>query len=81
MVGPYTIKRQRAEALMLWCVTMIDPATGWIKMKEVKNKEAFTVATAVEQTWLNCYPWPTEITFDRGSEFMGDFATMVSNDY
>jgi hypothetical protein len=66
MVGHYTIKRGGAEALTLWCVTMIDPATRWFKMKEVKNEEAFSVATAVEQTWLNRYPWPTEIIFDRG---------------
>jgi hypothetical protein len=61
-------------------VTMIEPATRWFKMKDVKNKELFTVATAVEQTWLNCHRWP-EIIFDRGSEYMGELATMVSNDY
>jgi hypothetical protein len=67
MVDPYTIKRRGAEALTLMCVTMIYPATGWFEMKDVKNKEVFTVATAVEQTWLNQYPWATEIIFDRGS--------------
>jgi hypothetical protein len=46
MVGPYTIKRRGAVALTLWCVTMIDPATSWFEIKEVKNKQAFTVATA-----------------------------------
>jgi hypothetical protein len=67
MVGPYTIKSFGAEDLTLWCVTMIDPATGWFEMKEVKNKESFTVATAVQQTWLNLNPWLTESIFDRGS--------------
>ena len=81
MIGPYTIKRRGADPLTLWCVTMIDPATGWFEIKEVKDKEAFTVATVVEQTWLTRYPWPTEIVFDRGNEFMGEFAQMVSNDY
>jgi hypothetical protein len=70
MVGPYKLG---PEAHTLWCVTVIDPATGWLEMKEVKNKEAFTVATAVEQTWLNCYSWPTEIIFDKGSEIMAQF--------
>jgi Integrase zinc binding domain len=81
MISPYTIKRRGKDPLTLWCVTMIDPATGWFEMKEVKNKEAFTVAQIVEQTWLTRYPWPTEIVFDKGTEFMGEFAQMVANDY
>jgi transposase InsO family protein len=60
---------------------MIDPATGWFEMKEIPNKEAFTIASIVEQTWLTRYPWPTEVTFDRGKEFMGEFARMVEKDY
>jgi hypothetical protein len=41
MVGTYTIKRLGEEALTLWCATMIDPATRWFKMKEVKNKDIY----------------------------------------
>ena len=82
MIGPYTFKRQGKKPLKLWCVTMIDPATGWFEMREVKDKEAFTVvALAVEQAWLTRYPWPTQITFDKGKEFMGEFAEMVAKDY
>ena len=50
-------------------------------MKHVKDKEAMTVAAAVEQTWLIRYPWPTQVVFDKGKEFMGDFAAMMTNDY
>jgi transposase InsO family protein len=60
---------------------MIDPATGWFEMKEIPNKEAITIANIVEQTWFTRYPWPTQIIFDRGKEFMGEFAKMVKNDY
>ena len=60
---------------------MIDPATGWFEMREIPNKEAFTVASLVEQTWFTRYPWPTQIIFDRGKEFMGEFARMVEKDY
>ena len=81
MIGPYTIKQTKNEPLTLWCVTMIDPATGWVEVKETKNKEAFTVATIVEQTWLTRYPWPTKIIYDKGTEFMKEFATMVTDDY
>lgn len=82
MIGPYTIKQNKnREPLILWCVTMIDPATSWFEMKQVKDKEAYTVASVVEQAWLTRYPWPTTITFDQGKEFMGVFADMVSTDY
>jgi NADH:ubiquinone oxidoreductase subunit len=81
MIGPYTIKQKGKSPLTLWCVTMIDPATSWFEMAEVKDKEAMTVALVVEQIWLTRYPWPSTITFDQGKEFMGAFAEMVSHDY
>jgi transposase InsO family protein len=81
LIGPYTIKRRGKKNLTLWCVTMIDPATGWFEMREIPNKEALTVANLVEQTWFTRYPWPNQIIFDRGKEFMGEFARMVEKDY
>jgi hypothetical protein len=76
LIGLYTIKN-----LVLWCMTMIDQATGWFKMQEIPNKKAFTIASLVKQTWLTRYPWPNQIIFDRGKEFMGEFACMVEKDY
>jgi hypothetical protein len=32
-------------------------------------------------TWLNRYPWPTEVVMDRGKEFMGDVKRMLVEDY
>jgi hypothetical protein len=81
LIGPYTIKRKGKEPLKLWCITMIDPATSWFEMKEIQNKEAITTANIVEQTWLTRYPIPQIITYDRGTEFMADFAEMIENDY
>jgi transposase InsO family protein len=66
---------------ILHCVTMIDSATGWFEMKEIPNKEAMIIANIIEQTWFSRYPWPTQIIFDRGSEFMGEFTCMVQKDY
>jgi hypothetical protein len=40
-------------------------------MKEIQDKEAFTAATFVVETWLTRYPWPTEIIFDGENEFIG----------
>ena len=82
MIGPYVIKRRGRENLTLWCVTMIDPATGWFEIKQVPGtKRADVVANIVEQTWLTRYPYPQEVTFDRGTEFMAEFADMLVNDY
>ena len=84
LIGPYTMKRTNTSSkkdLTLWCVTMIDPATGWFEMRTIPDKRADTIANLVEQTWLTRYPWPTQIIFDRGSEFMAEFAQMVTEDY
>jgi len=67
--------------LELFCLTMIDPATGWFEMVRIPNKEAFTVAQLTETTWFTRYPWPQQIIYDRGSEFMGEFKRMVQEDY
>ena len=60
---------------------MIDPATSWFEMKQIPNKQAVTVANAVEQAWLSRYPWPKKITFDKGSEFMAEFGKMIVKEY
>jgi transposase InsO family protein len=82
LIGPYKIRRKAKETLICRCVTMIDPATGWFEIQQYDDKQSITVANIVEQEWFSRYPWPTQITFDRGSEFMGqDFQDMIKNDY
>jgi transposase InsO family protein len=81
LIGPYTFKRKNQKSLKLWCVTMIDPASGWFEIREIPNKESGTIADIVEQAWLSRYPWPNVLNFDRGTEFMGDFAKMAQTDY
>lgn len=83
LIGPYTIPNKLDEdnPRKLWCVTMIDPATGWVEIKDIENKQSSTIANIVEQTWIMRYPWPKVITYDQGKEFLGDFAQMVRRDY
>jgi len=72
LIGPYKITNtNNNQELNLWCITVIDPATGWLELKEIKNKEAINIANLVEQTWLT----------RRGTEFMGKFAQMIEQDY
>jgi hypothetical protein len=82
LIGPYTIRRKGKNDLICKCVTMIDPATGWFEIHQYNDKRSITVANIAEQEWFSRYPWPTQITYDRGSEFIGkDFQSMIKNDY
>jgi hypothetical protein len=88
LIGPYKIPRKgkttrskKEDCFTLWCVTMIDPATGWFEMAEIKTKRADVIANVIEQTWFNRYPWPTEVVLDRGREFMAEFTEMIQRDY
>ena len=67
--------------LKLWCLTTIDPATVWFKMAQIPNKMAAEIADITEKNWFTCYPLPQRIVFDRGTEFMAEFAKMCHNDY
>ena len=61
---------------------MIDPATGWFEIIEYPDKRSITIANLVEQAWLSRYLWPTLITYDQGSEFIGhQFKNMMEDDY
>eukprot|EP00957_Ditylum_brightwellii_P161599 12303807-Ditylum_brightwellii.AAC.1 len=60
---------------------MIDPATGWFEMTEIKSKCAGVIANVIKQTWFNRYPWPAEVVLDRGTEFMAKFTEMIKRDY
>jgi hypothetical protein len=77
-IGPYKIRRKGIEDLICRCVTMIDPATGWLEIQQYDDKQSITVANIKDQEWFSRYPWPTQVTFDRGSKFIGqDFQKMI----
>jgi hypothetical protein len=79
LVGPYKIRRRGHKDLICKAVTMIDPATGWFEIHQFDDKRAITIANIAEQQWFSRYPWPTQIIFDRGSEFMGhEFQEMLN---
>ena len=49
LIGPYKIQRKGKTDLKLWCLTMIDPATGWFEMQQIENKTAAEVADICEK--------------------------------
>jgi transposase InsO family protein len=53
----------------------------WVEIQQYDDKKSITVANIVEQEWFSRYPWPTQVTFDSGSEFIGqDFQKMIKED-
>jgi hypothetical protein len=44
---------------------------GWFEIHQYNDKRSITVANIVEQEWFSRYPRPTQVTYDRGSEFIG----------
>ena len=60
---------------------MIDPATDWFEITEIKTKRADIVSNVVETTWLTRYPYPTQVVLDRGTEFMAESTEMIASDY
>ena len=60
---------------------MIDPATGWYVIAEISSKGSDEIANILEMTWLNRYPWPSQVVMDRGREFMGDVIRLLTKDY
>ena len=80
LIGPYTIPQKGKELLKLWCLKMIYPTTGWFEMAQIPNKTAAEIADIPEKTWFTRYPLPQRIVFDRGTEFMAEFAKMCQHD-
>ena len=81
LIVPYTIPRKGKKSLKLWCLTMIDPATGWFEMAQITNKTAAEIADITKKTWFTRYPLPQLIVFDSGTKFMAEFSKMCHNDY
>ena len=50
---------------------MVDPVTGWFEIMQYYRKGAKTIEILLETVRLTRYPYPTEITYDQGSEFIG----------
>ena len=60
---------------------MIDPATGFFEIVEISEKSADVIANWLEIQWLARYPWPTEITMDRGTEFAAEVSELLKSEY
>ena len=80
LIGPYKFGSDKKE-VVLHCMTMIDPATGWFEIVQVPNKQADEIINLLEFTWLTRYPWPTEVVMDRGKEFAREVRDTLIDEY
>lgn len=82
LIGPYTIRRRGKKTLTLRALTMIDPATGWFEVVQYNTKGSDVIADLLERSWLCRYPWPEQIIYDNGSEFIGpEFQSLIKSEY
>jgi len=78
MIGPLKVKAANGT-FELKALTMIDPATGWFEVKDVKDMEAVTCQNAFDDAWLSRHRQPEFLGYDGGREFKGMFAKMRAN--
>jgi hypothetical protein len=72
VIGPCQIRRKGKKTSRPQAIAMIDPAAGWFKIIQSETETADVVANKAETAWLSRCPWPTRITCDHGSEFIGN---------
>ena len=79
MVGPLTAHAKNGK-FSFRALTMIDPATGWFEIAEVKgDPNSENVAKAFDIAWLSRYPRPSSVGYDNGGENKGLFKEMIEN--
>ena len=78
LIGPWSIKTPKGTHT-LRALTIIDPATGWFKMKEIETPDAASTAAAMDDVWFSRYPCPQIIGYDGGGEFKNVFEETIKN--
>ena len=79
MIGPLSVKTPDGKTHQLQALTMIDPATGWFEVKDVKTQSSTECMNAFDDNWLSRYPRPQYIGYDNGSEYKKYFKQMCDN--
>ncbi|MGH7954385.1 MAG: integrase, partial [Gloeomargaritales cyanobacterium] len=80
LIGPWKIKDGANNVYSLTALTIIDPATSWIEIIPVTDKNATTIAIMLDRHWFCRYPRPLFCVYDNGSEFLGfEFQEMLES--
>ena len=79
LIGPYTVLMNETKLIHLQAMTFIDPATGWFKITDVKDKSSANISQLLDIVWLSRYPKPNKVIMDNGSEFKKDFEPILKD--
>jgi hypothetical protein len=52
LIGPWTVKTTKGNH-ELGALTIINPATGWLKMKEISRPTAHNTVAALDDAWFS----------------------------
>ena len=63
-------RKVKKKDIIMIAVTMTNNVTGQFKITQYENNFTITTVNLVEAAWLTTYPWPMEITYYQGSEFI-----------
>ena len=82
-MGPFTIKVKEKGRILtkrtIRAFTMINPATGWIEIAHVLEKDFNTarISQLFNQYWLLRYPHPVKCACDNRYKFKFQFKHLV----
>ncbi|MGH7974345.1 MAG: RNase H-like domain-containing protein, partial [bacterium] len=80
LIGPWKITDGTNSTYHLNAITIIDPATSWIEIIQIPDKEARTTAIMLDRHWFCRYPRPLFCIYDNGNEFLGfEFQEMLES--
>ena len=52
-------------------VDVVAETKPWFEVHQTNDKRSDTMANVAEQEWFSGHPWPTQMTHNRGNEFLG----------
>jgi hypothetical protein len=68
LIGPWAVKTQTGSE-SLRCLTVVDPATYWFEIIQIRNPTATDIMEAFSDEWLLRYLQPQNKGYDNGSKF------------
>ena len=80
LAGPYPpTTHQKSQGITKpMIMIMVDSYTKVMELVALPNKQATTCARALYDTWLCRYTKPDRLVSDQGSEFQGEFDTLLT---
>jgi len=71
LISPYKITDKSSIEHTLHAITMIDAASSWFEVIEIKNKIAKHIGIILDCVWFSRYPRPVQRIYDNGNKFLG----------